>query len=45
MVDYGEHFEDEAPTSTHLRRRERKYRFHKLARAVGDIRFKRNHNG
>jgi hypothetical protein len=45
MVDYGEHFDDEAPTSTHIRRRERKYRYHKLSRALGDQRFKRNHGG
>lgn len=45
MVDYGEHFEDEAPTNTHVGRSARKYRLHKLARAVGHLRWQRNHGG
>ncbi len=45
MVNYGENFEDDPATSTHIRRQDRKYHFHKLARAVGDLRFKRNHPG
>jgi hypothetical protein len=43
MVDYGEHYADEAPTSTHIRRRERKYRWHKLAQAVGHANYMRSH--
>lgn len=43
MTNYGEFFDDEAPTSTHIRRRERKYHYHKLSRAIGDQRFKRSH--
>ena len=45
MVDYGEHNIDEAPTSTHVHRVERKYGFHKLARAVGHLRFQRKRGG
>lgn len=45
MVDYGEHFLDEAPTSTHIRRRERKYKGHKLAQAVGHADYLRHHKG
>lgn len=36
MVRYGKHDDkDDAPTSMHIRRVERKYRGHKLARGVG----------
>ncbi len=41
MVNYGEHFEDEAPTSMQVHRSERKYSLHKLARAVGNLRLRR----
>ena len=41
MVDYGEHNIDEAPTNMHVRRAERRYGMHKLARAVGHLRFQR----
>ncbi len=43
MVKYGEFFEDEAPTSTHVRRRERKFRYHKLSRGMGVQRYQRTH--
>jgi len=43
MVNYGENFDDEAATSMHIRRQDRKYSYHKLAQAIGDLRFKRNH--
>ena len=44
MTRYGENFEDEAPTNMHIKRHERRFRFHKLARAIGDMRYKRNHS-
>jgi hypothetical protein len=45
MVNYGENFDDEAPTSMHVRRAERRYNMHKLARAVGNLRYQRTHGG
>jgi|GEM_PF-1816260 len=45
MVNYGENYDDEAPSSTHIKRAERKYSLHKLAQAVGRARFLRNHGG
>lgn len=45
MVNYGEHFDDEAPSSTHVKRAERKYSWHKLAQAVGHANFMRKHGG
>jgi hypothetical protein len=45
MVNYGEKFSDDAPTNMHTRRSERKYSLHKLARAVGHLRYQRSHGG
>jgi hypothetical protein len=43
MVNYGEQYEDDAPTSTHIRRHERKFHYHKLSRGIDNQRFQRNH--
>jgi hypothetical protein len=45
MVHYGENFDDEAPSSMHIRRAERKYSLHKLARAVSNRRFLHSNGG
>lgn len=44
MVRYGKHDDkDDVPTSMHIKRAARKYRGHKLARAVG-LNYKQRHS-
>jgi hypothetical protein len=45
MVRYGKHDDkDDVPTSMHVKRVERKYRGHKLSRAIGDTYVQHKHD-